>query len=257
MASASMQRTPAHACMPPMGPTTPRTALTPKGVCTQVQSSVSGAWDVPMFSSDLAATLRVVDFSCCSSLRSIDAVRTCVQLKSLWMPGCVNVSNLSPLAACSETLEELWIAGNAQIPGLAALKALTRLRKLDLRGCDIEYDEVEDLQQTCTHLADPPSVEVEGLVRELRPDIPRSHQKAAIGVLLAMIADEPEPQTFIATAAISPLALLLGGDSSPDVQAAASHALGLLAAKSAEYRGAIAAAGAIPSLCCCCRGQTP
>ncbi|KAG1664075.1 hypothetical protein FOA52_011432 [Chlamydomonas sp. UWO 241] len=30
------------------------------------------------------------------------------------MPSCVSVSDLSPLGACSDTLEELWMAGNEQ-----------------------------------------------------------------------------------------------------------------------------------------------
>ncbi|KAG1673678.1 hypothetical protein FOA52_010546 [Chlamydomonas sp. UWO 241] len=66
-------------------------------------------WYMPAFSSSVSATLQVVDISGCA-LGSIDFVRSCVQLRCLWMPGCHSVSDLSPLGACSETLEELWLA---------------------------------------------------------------------------------------------------------------------------------------------------
>ncbi|KAG1672446.1 hypothetical protein FOA52_013232 [Chlamydomonas sp. UWO 241] len=236
----------------------------------EVPSRVSRPWDMPMFSNDLAATLRVVDLSFCLGLRSIDAVRNCAQLRILWIPG-VGVSDLSPLTACSETLEELWMAGCEFVESLAPLKACTKLRKLDLRGCyDELYGEVEDLQQTCTQLADPSSVAVEGLVHELRPNIPSWRQTAAIDGLLAMIdeegapyADEDEapyaddaPAAIATAAAIPPLVLLLGGDASPDVQAAASDVLGYLATRRAENKAAIAAAGAIPPLVQLLQGPT-
>jgi hypothetical protein len=112
--------------------------------------------------------LRVLDLSGCVDLRSIAVVRSCVQLRCLWVPGCVSVADLTPLGACSETLEELWMAGDAQVRSLAPLKACPRLRKLDLRGClPALIAQVRDLQLSCTRLAAPPSVELEGLVHDL------------------------------------------------------------------------------------------
>ncbi|KAG1657786.1 hypothetical protein FOA52_012864 [Chlamydomonas sp. UWO 241] len=107
-------------------------------------------------SSNLGATLRVHDVSGCFDLGFIEVLRSCVELRCLCMPFCVSVSDLSPLAACSETLEELWMARSV-VMSLAPLKACTRLRKLDLRGChsDELYDQVEDLRLTCTQLAAP------------------------------------------------------------------------------------------------------
>ncbi|KAG1672441.1 hypothetical protein FOA52_013227 [Chlamydomonas sp. UWO 241] len=221
----------------------------------QVQSSAFIEWDMPMFSSDLAATLRVVDLSFCFGLRSIDAVRHCDHLRILWIPG-LDASDLSPLAACSEMLEELWMAGCKYVNSLAPLKACIKLCKLDIRGCDfapedvedLQPDEVEELQQTCTQLADPSSVELKGLVHELRPNIPRWHQTAAITVLRDMIDEEPdEAQAAIATADLI-LVLPLGGDSAPDVQATTSDALAYLATRSADIQSVIAAAGDIPRL---------
>jgi hypothetical protein len=131
-------------------------------------------WPMPVLSSTVAATLRVVDFTCCSGMTSIDAVRSCVQLRVMWMP-YVGVSDLSLLAACSETLEELWMSGNEQIDSLVPLKACTRLAKLDLFGCNLD-GQVEDLRQACPQLADPSTAEVEGLVHELQPGIPPHNQ---------------------------------------------------------------------------------
>jgi hypothetical protein len=80
------------------------------------------------------------------------------------MPGCFNVADLSPLAGCSETLEELWMANALSVVSLAPLAACTRLRKLDLRECrSLLLNQVEGLQVACTHLADPQSVKFEGL----------------------------------------------------------------------------------------------
>ncbi|KAG1665816.1 hypothetical protein FOA52_015309 [Chlamydomonas sp. UWO 241] len=66
----------------------------------------------PEVSSSVAATLQVIDISCCFCLISIDAICSCVQLRCLRMPHCGHMPDLSPLAACSQ-LEELWMAGNA------------------------------------------------------------------------------------------------------------------------------------------------
>ncbi|KAG1665992.1 hypothetical protein FOA52_010090 [Chlamydomonas sp. UWO 241] len=118
---------------------------------------------VPAFSSRVAATLGVIDISGCVDVRSIDFVRSCVQLRCLWMPGCVGVSDLLPLGACSETLEELWLAGNGQFRSLALLKACPRLRKLDLTRChSVLADQVENLRLSCTELAAPSSVKLQG-----------------------------------------------------------------------------------------------
>ncbi|KAG1662822.1 hypothetical protein FOA52_009036 [Chlamydomonas sp. UWO 241] len=82
-------------------------------------------WPMMTPSSAVAATLQVIDVSGCSHLTSIDAVRSCVQLRCLWMPS-VGLSDLSPLTACSNTLEELWLAGNEQVESLVSLKACPR-----------------------------------------------------------------------------------------------------------------------------------
>jgi hypothetical protein len=75
--------------------------------CTHPQDEQYGDLSTLTLSSAVAAKLRVLDVSGCGNLRSIDVVRSCVKLRCLWMPGCFSVSDLSPLAACSETLEEL------------------------------------------------------------------------------------------------------------------------------------------------------
>jgi hypothetical protein len=93
------------------------------------------------------------------------------------MPG-VRVEDLSPLAACSETLKELWMAGNHEVASLVPLTACTRLIKLDVRDCPVALVElVADLQTACTQLADPRSVVIEGLVHELHPNLPPGVQK--------------------------------------------------------------------------------
>ncbi|KAG1671990.1 hypothetical protein FOA52_013363 [Chlamydomonas sp. UWO 241] len=135
------------------------------------------AWPMPVLSKPVSASLRVIDVSCCAGLNSIDAVRSCGQLRVLWMPGCVGVPDLSPLAACSETLEELWLADNEQVESLMPLHACTRLRKLDLRDFNMVEDQVTDLQAACTQLADPSSVVIQGLVHELQPNMPRDVQE--------------------------------------------------------------------------------
>ncbi|KAG1659809.1 hypothetical protein FOA52_002145 [Chlamydomonas sp. UWO 241] len=179
-----------------------------------------------MFSSTVAATLRMIDVGDCN-LHSIDFVRSCVKLRCLWMPGCIRVSDLSPLAACSETLDELWMAASYAVVSLDPLRACTKLRKLDLRGCDeFElHDQLETLQLTCTQLADPASVEVEGLVHELQPNIPPDTQEGA-ALVLGDLSVVPEAQTAIAAAgAIPPLVRLLGRHSPADVHVAAACAL--------------------------------
>jgi hypothetical protein len=116
---------------------------------------------------------------------SIAAMRSCVQLRCLRMPRGTGdnrhtVSSLSPLAACRQ-LEELWMARNFQFISLAPLKALPKLRKLDLRGCQpVLLSQVADLQlSACPHLAHPSTVELEGLVQELQPNVPPGIQQEA------------------------------------------------------------------------------
>ncbi|KAG1669883.1 hypothetical protein FOA52_002409 [Chlamydomonas sp. UWO 241] len=90
-------------------------------------------WRVPQLQPQIAATLRVIDISGCIDLGSIDFLRGCAQLTCLRMLGAAGVCDLS-LGACSETLEELWLAGCDQIHSLMPLKACLGLRKLGLRG---------------------------------------------------------------------------------------------------------------------------
>ncbi|KAG1676156.1 hypothetical protein FOA52_004997 [Chlamydomonas sp. UWO 241] len=208
------------------------------------------AWYLPIFSSGLAASLQVIDVSYCGSLTSIDAVRGCVQLRCLRMPGCVRVSDLSPLGACSQ-LEELWMAHARQITTLAPLKACPGLSKLDIRDCRPElHGQVGDL--ACTQLADPKTVEVEGLVHGLQTGMPPGVQQAAAIALkkLAHISTLrcAENRTAIAAAGAIPLlVLLLGQQSSEGAQGAAAEALTNLACDAAN-KVAIVAAGAIPPL---------
>ncbi|KAG1674399.1 hypothetical protein FOA52_012926 [Chlamydomonas sp. UWO 241] len=206
------------------------------------------AWPMPVFSSTVGATLQVVDFSCCLGLTSIDAVRSCAQLAVLWIPGCLRVSDLSPLAACGETLEELWMADNEQISSLVPLKACTRLAKLDIRGHFYEHDEVEDLRQACPRLADPSTVEVEGLVHELQPGIPPQRQEFVVNELDEIInrGGIDYLHNIAAAGAIPRLVQLLGPHSTATVQRAAASALCSLAYGHTENQSAIA--GAIPRL---------
>jgi hypothetical protein len=129
------------------------------------------------------------------------------------------MSDLSPLAACSGTLEELWMAGNPQIRSLDALKACTRLCKLDLRGCHPALNsQVEGLQLlACSQLADPQSVELQGLVHELQPNMPTIMQDDAAFDLMERTDNEDSFEAMHAIAAagaIPALVLLLGSDSS-------------------------------------------
>ncbi|KAG1665297.1 hypothetical protein FOA52_015874 [Chlamydomonas sp. UWO 241] len=215
------------------------------------QADPSQVLDVPTFSSSVAAALRVIDVSGCAGIRSVNFICNCEQLRCLWMPG-VRVSDLWPLVACSETLEELWLAGSVSVKSLEPLEACNKLRKLDLRHCyHTLYGQVEDLQLCCTQLADPVSVEIEGLVHELQRDIPPSMQAGAAYALGEFCVDgeDTEMQNAIAAAgAIPSLVQLLGRDVSTEVQAAAARAVGVLAGGHAQNQVAIAAAGAIPPL---------
>ncbi|KAG1664764.1 hypothetical protein FOA52_013616 [Chlamydomonas sp. UWO 241] len=205
---------------------------------------VISAWRLPVFSTSLAATLQVVDVSCCTRLVSIDAVRTCAQLRCLCMAGGLLVSALSPLAACSQ-LEEVWMAGNLRITSLAPLKACPKLRKLDLRGCYFTLrEQAVDLQLSCTELAHLSSVELEGRVHELWPNVPPGVQVVAAHTLERMAVNKAEAIT--SAGAIPPLVELLGKHSG--VQMAATRALKSLAAGHAANQTVIVAAGAIPPL---------
>jgi hypothetical protein len=185
------------------------------------------AWDMPAPSVSLAATLRVIDISGCHRLRSIDFVRSCVQLRCLWMPWCLSVEDLSPLGACSETLEELWMNSSVGVVSLAPLAACTRLRKLDLRGCRPSLiNQVEGLQLTCTHLADPQSVKFEGLVHELLPNMPHAMQREAAHALRALAAHSAQNVAEITAAGAIPALVRLHVTSpSADVWQAAARAL--------------------------------
>jgi hypothetical protein len=217
--------------------------------CMHPQDDPGGALDALTLSA-VAAKLRVLDVSGCLYLHSIDVVRSCVQLRCLWMPFCVSVSDLSPLAACSETLEELWMAGCTSVKSLAPLKACTRLCKLDLRRCFELRDQVQDLRQSCTQLADPASVKIEGLVHELQPGIPPGMQGGAAYALYNMIqVGGHEAKDAIAAAAgtIPALVQLLASDS-PAVPGNVAWALVSLARGHPQSQAAIADAGAIPAL---------
>ncbi|KAG1659812.1 hypothetical protein FOA52_002149 [Chlamydomonas sp. UWO 241] len=174
-------------------------------------------------SNTVEATLHVIDISGCHTLSSLDFVGSCEQLRCLWMPGCVSVSELSPLAACSETLEELWMAADFRVRNLAPLKACTKLHKLDLRGCRPALrNQVEDLQLACTKLADPTSIELECLVHDLQPTIQPVIQANAAMALIDM-RDAPGALTAIAAAgAITPLVQLLGHRTPPHLAAVGS-----------------------------------
>jgi hypothetical protein len=145
------------------------------------------------------------------------------------MPDCLFVTDLSPLAACSQ-LEELWMAGVGQVASLAPLKACPRLRKLDLRDCrSVPRDQVADLQLSCTHLLDPSTVEIEGTVLELRLNMPPNVQANAARALVRLAANKPQGRTDIGAAGAIPLLVQLRGQSSsPDVCSAAAEALLIL-----------------------------
>jgi hypothetical protein len=173
-----------------------------------------GALFTLTLSSAVAAKLPVLDISGCRYLRSIDVVRSCVQLRCLWLPS-VSVTDLSPLAACSETLEELWMSGSYCITSLAPLKACTRLRKLDLHGCFQLRNQVEDLRLACTQLADPASVKIEGLVHDLQPSITPGMQGSAAHTLefMSRVGGLEAKAAIAAAGAIPALVHLLASDS--------------------------------------------
>ncbi|KAG1657798.1 hypothetical protein FOA52_008188 [Chlamydomonas sp. UWO 241] len=152
---------------------------------------------------------------------------------------------------------------------MESLKACTRLRKLDLRGCSFPIDEddewedefagvdslVADLQLTCTQLqasgtssSSPPSVALQGLVHELQPSLPPNVQCSAANSLGNLAAHHyVHSQAFIAAAgAIPALAQLLGPESSTGARQAAVRALGNLADGHVQNKAAITAADAIP-----------
>ncbi|KAG1658042.1 hypothetical protein FOA52_014354 [Chlamydomonas sp. UWO 241] len=207
------------------------------------------AWSLSAFSSKLGATLRVLDLSGCDSLSSIDGVHSCVQLRCLHMPGCVSVSDLSPLAACSQTLQELWMASDALVQTLVPLASCLKLRKLDLQGCrPVLNTRVAGLQLTCTQLAAPSTVELQGLVHELQLNLaPDMKVRAAVELRRRNREGGLEAQTAIAAAgAIPALAQLLGTGYPAQVQEAAVGALNDLARNHAENQAVIA--GAAPAL---------
>ncbi|KAG1666698.1 hypothetical protein FOA52_013610 [Chlamydomonas sp. UWO 241] len=213
---------------------------------------VGDAWDapgrMPVLSNNLAATLQVIDISCCYGITSINTVGSCAQLKCLRMPG-VSVRDLAPLAACSQ-LEELWMAGSFLVTSLEPLTACPRLRRLDLRGCRPSlHDQVEDLQLACTQLADPSSVELEGLVHDLQPSMMHFTQERAARRLRDLANSSAQNQSAIAAAgAIPPLVRILccrryAGDTMVvTVLCAAAGALGCLAESHAQIQATIAAA---------------
>ncbi|KAG1653894.1 hypothetical protein FOA52_013777 [Chlamydomonas sp. UWO 241] len=210
------------------------------------QADPDGDLDVPMFSSRVAATLQVIDISDCRGLCSIDFVRGCAQLRSLWMP-FVNIPDLSPLAACSETLEELWTDGSDSVVSLAPLKACNSLRKLDLRGRrSALHNQVEDLRLVCPQLADPASVEVEGLVHDLQRNMsPNTQCRAAYA--LSGLGSVIYNKAAIAADAIPALVQLRRGSSS-SIWFYAVVVLCQLAHNHAENQAACVAAGAVPAV---------
>ncbi|KAG1679522.1 hypothetical protein FOA52_011123 [Chlamydomonas sp. UWO 241] len=205
------------------------------------------AWDIPAPSSSVAATLQVVDISGCYHLRSIDCVRSCVKLRCLWMSRCDNVTDLSPLGAYSETLEELWMGDSDSIISLAPLAACPRLRKLDLRNCRSELiSQAEGL--ACTQLTDPSTVKIEGLVHELQSNMPLGIKGAAANALGNMAYRGAEIQTaIVAAGAIPPLLRLLGHNSSDVLLAAVASTLSILALEHDANQAAMTVAGTVPA----------
>jgi hypothetical protein len=210
----------------------------------------------------VAARLSVLDVSDCTGLRSIECVRACTRLARVWMPGCASVTDLSPLVACSETLEELWLAGNEQLShaSLAPLAACPRLRKLDLRDCGTVLErQVADMRRGHAQPADPVSVRLEGLVHDLCPTMSVAAQTAAVWCLgdecdgfvspasLAEGGGGAVSRTAAAAAgAIPALVRLLVPDHSAGAQVPAARALKTLTADHADNMAAVAAAGAVP-----------
>jgi hypothetical protein len=139
------------------------------------------------------------------------------------MPWCFEVSDLSPLVACSETLEELWMA-RSNVGSLAPLAACTGLRKLDLRCNTVLHNQVEGLQ--LAHLADPQSVKIESLVHELLPNMLPELQQLAAWELRDLADHGAQTQAAITAAgAIPALENLQESSPSADVRQAAALAL--------------------------------
>jgi hypothetical protein len=180
-------------------------------------------------SSGMAATLQVVDVCGCSDLTSIGALRSCVRLRCLRMPFVFRVADLSPLGACSQ-LEELWMARNLYVTSLAPLKACPRLRKLDLRDCRPTLkDQVEDLRLACKYLADPKTVEIEGLVHELQPGMPPGVQQEAADALGFLVISNEETRTAVTVSGAVPLLVQLRAKHHPaHVKEAAARTLAIL-----------------------------
>jgi hypothetical protein len=184
---------------------------------------------LPAFSSNVAATLKVLDIRYCSLIGNIDSVRNCAQLTRIQM-GSTRVSDLTPLASCTH-LEEAWMAGCSEIKSIAPLAACPRLRKLDLSGCleGLRDQQFVDLKAACTQLEDPSSVELEGLVHDLDPGIPEGPQWEAAEELAALTDDatdgSAQNRVIIAEAgAIPRLVELMGpGFSDRMLEAAMSH----------------------------------
>ncbi|KAG1661153.1 hypothetical protein FOA52_002528 [Chlamydomonas sp. UWO 241] len=191
-----------------------------KSLTVRERHPLACSWGQLEFSTILAAALQVIDVSFCASLTSIDALRSCVQLRCLRMAGVAGASTLLSLGACSQ-LEELWMAGNGQITGLAPLKACPKLCKLDLRGCRPALrGQVEDL--TCFQLAPPSLIELEGLVQVLQTSMPPGVQAGAARELGTRAITAQDKAAVAAAGAIPPLVQLLGQRSPAGVHQAAA-----------------------------------
>ncbi|KAG1678302.1 hypothetical protein FOA52_013923 [Chlamydomonas sp. UWO 241] len=212
-----------------------------------------GSHPLPAFSSNVAATLKVLDIRYCSLFSNIDSVRICAQLTRIQMD-CTNISDLTPLASCTH-LEEVWLAGCYGVRGLAPLMSCPRLRKLDVDACrtEVRNTQFEDLKAACTQLQDPSSMLLEGLVHDLDAGIPNNAQCEAAEALAVFADDGAQNQATIAAAgAIPRLVKLLGPGSTDRMHEAAAAALCNLALNNSENKvtigRAIATAGAIPLL---------
>ncbi|KAG1679520.1 hypothetical protein FOA52_011121 [Chlamydomonas sp. UWO 241] len=182
-------------------------------------------------------------------------------LRDLTLLNVSDSTDLSPLTtaslagltsltgACSEKLEELWVARSFNVVNLAPLAACTKLRKLDLRECSSSVtNQVEGLQLMCTKLADPATVKLEGMVHELLPNMPPDAQMASAAQLWSLASSGAQQAAIAAAGGILALVRLLGPDSTTGVQRAAAWALSSLADNHADNRAAITSAGAVPVL---------
>lgn len=130
---------------------------------------------------NLAAQLEVIDVSFCPNLIAIDSVRACVQLRCMRVAWCrpplsLRMLSLEPLATCT-ALEEVWMA-HTIVETLDPLRTCVRLRSLDLDGSGSGIlggilgdedlaDQVANLRAACPQLADPATVQLDGLVQDL------------------------------------------------------------------------------------------